>query len=182
MIKAWREQFGDDYIERNRYDWRKRVPMFEQILGDLNDVESILEVGSNIGLNLEALHNLGYLYLMGIEPNDKARQECRFPTKDGTAHKIPINTGFFNLVFTCGVLIHVPPKELEKSMKEIIRVSNKYVLAIEYEAPKETMVKYRGQRDMLWKRPYRKLYEKLGLKLVKQGKTDIKCHYWLFSK
>lgn len=181
MIKAWLENFGEEYRERNRYDWRKRVPMFREILKDL-PIESILEVGSNIGLNLESLADLGYIYLMGIEPNETSAKESRFPTKIGTAKKIPINSDYFNLVFTCGVLIHVPPDELEQSMKEIIRVSNRYVLAIEYEASRETMVKYRGQRDMLWKRPYGKLYKQLGLKLIKEGKTDIKCRYWLFEK
>lgn len=184
MINAWRSDFGDEYTDRNNYDWKKRTPLYKEILSDLV-IKDILEIGSNRGKNLQALSQLGYS-VMGVEPNVKARKEAEsldILTFPGQANDIPFGSNTFDLVFTCGVLIHVPPKELTKSMEEIIRVSRKYILAIEYEAPAETMVIYRGKRDMLWKRPFGKLYKKLGIKLVKHGKTDIdKCHFWLFEK
>lgn len=182
MINAWKDKFGEDYTKRNQYDWRKRIPVFRKILPKVKDA---LEIGSNCGFNLMALENLG-IDAMGIEPNPYARKEAdkqHLLTFPGEATAIPFNDEKFDLVFTSGVLIHVPPKELTKAMKEIIRVSRKYVLAIEYEAPEETMVVYRGKRDMLWKRPYGRLYKKLGLTLVSHGKTPFdKCHYWLLQK
>lgn len=184
MIKDWNGKFGEEYTKRNQYDWKKRIPLYKKILKG-HDISSVLEIGSNCGFNLLALENLGYL-TFGIEPNSYARKiakEASLLVFPGSASSIPFPDDTKDLVFTCGVLIHVPPKELEASMKEMIRVSRKYILAIEYEAPKETMVVYRGKRDMLWKRPYGKIYKKLGLKLVGEGKTDIdRCHYWLFSK
>lgn len=184
MINAWREKFGEDYTKRNQYDWRERIAIYKKILKEVK-VKDALEIGSNCGFNLMALENLG-IDAMGVEPNAYARKEAdkqHLLTFPGTADKIPFPDKNFDLVFTCGVLIHVPPKELQASMKELIRVSRKYILAIEYEAPAETMITYRGNRDMLWKRPYGKLYKKLGLTMIGEGKTTIdKCHYWLFSK
>lgn len=184
MVNSWKDKFGEEYTKRNQYDWRKRIPLFKKILIKLK-IKDALEVGSNCGFNLMALENLG-IDAMGIEPNAYARKEAdkkHLLTFPGTADAIPFHNDNFDLVMTVGVLIHVPPKELPKAMKEIVRVSRKYILAIEYEAPAETMVVYRGKRDMLWKRPYGKLYKKLGLTLIGEGKTEIdKCHYWLFTK
>ena len=184
MINAWKDKFGEEYTKRNQYDWRKRIPVYRKILSGLK-ISDALEVGSNCGFNLMALENLG-IDAMGLEPNAYARKEAdkkhliSFP---GEAAEIPFKGDTCDLVFTSGVLIHVPPKELTKAMKEIIRVSRKYILAIEYEAPEETMIVYRGKRDMLWKRPFGRMYKKLGLTLVGQGKTPFdKCHYWLFQK
>lgn len=184
MNNAWRGTFGDEYTKRNDYDWRKRIPTFKHILRDIK-VKDILEVGSNCGKNLLALEEMGYS-TVGIEPNAFARKEAtkhKLFTFPGTADNIPFGQNTFDLVFTCGVLIHVPPEELQKSMEEIARVSKRYILAIEYEAPAETMLVYRGLRDMLWKRPFGKLYKNLGLTLIHQGKTDIdRCHFWLLTK
>lgn len=185
MNNAWRGTFGDEYTKRNQYDWTKRIPVFKHILKDIK-VKDILEVGSNCGRNLLTLEEMGYS-AMGIEPNAYARAEAakhELLTFQGTATEIPFGTDSFDLVFTAGVLIHIPPKELVDSMVEIIRVSRKYILAIEYEANSETMINYRGHRDMLWKRPFGKLYKDLGLKLLHHGKTEHfdRSHFWLLSK
>lgn len=183
-ITNWSGKFGEEYTKRNQYDWRKRIPVFKSILKGIK-VKTALEIGTNCGFNLSVLESLK-VGVMGIEPNSYARKEATgrgFLVFPGTANSIPFPPNSFDLVFTCGVLIHVPPKELQASLKEIIRVSSKYVLAIEYESSEETMKVYRGKRDMLWKRPYGKLYKKLGLKLVSEGKTTIdRCHFWLFEK
>lgn len=185
MNNAWRGTFGDEYTKRNDFDWTKRIPSFKKILKDIV-VKDILEIGSNQGKNLLALEEIGYA-AMGIEPNTLARkiaEKHELLTFPGTATDIPFGTGTFDLVFTAGVLIHVHPKELQASMEEIIRVSSRYVLAIEYEAKNETMVNYRGQRDMLWKRPFGKLYKDLGLKMLSHGKIDNfdRSHFWLMEK
>lgn len=90
----------------------------------------------------------------------------------------------FDLVFTCGVLIHIPPDDLKQVMQGLIDSSVGYVLAIEYEAKEETEVEYRGHKGKLWKRDYGKLYQELGLELVEKGfllEFD-NCTYWLMRK
>jgi hypothetical protein len=46
------------------------------------------------------------------------------------------------------------------------------------------MIEYRGEKDRLWKRPYGKLYEAMGLTLVKAGPAEgfDRCDFWLLSK
>jgi len=59
-----------------------------------------------------------------------------------------------DLVFTMGVLIHVPYDFLSQTFDQIFNLSNKYILTAEYFAPKEEMVNYRGCDEMLWRRDY----------------------------
>jgi hypothetical protein len=88
------------------------------------------------------------------------------------------------LVVTSGVLIHIAPEDLTAAMQSIIDASSKYVLAVEYEADTAQEVEYRGYAGRLWKRPYGKLYEALGLSLVEFGPAAgfDQCTYWLLEK
>jgi hypothetical protein len=92
----------------------------------------------------------------------------------------------FDLVFTAGVLIHIPPQTLPIVMHSIVNASAQYVLAVEYEGD-ETMVEYRGESDRLWRRHYGSLYEGMGLKLVDSGQVGPadgfdNCTWWLLQK
>jgi len=46
------------------------------------------------------------------------------------------NLGFrenqFDIVLTSNVLLHIPPESIEDAISEIVRVSNGYVLSVEY--------------------------------------------------
>jgi len=53
-----------------------------------------------------------------------------------------------DLVFTAGVLIHVPPEQLERAQREVHRVSRKYILAVEYFSARPEAVEYRGHAGM----------------------------------
>lgn len=159
-MSLWTSEFGNQYTRRNigvsTYDridvWRTLIP---------RDTESILEVGANVGKNLEAIETFFHGDLMAIEPNDLARQELhRVATRVTGDHadKISFETGAADLVLTCGVLIHIGPDKLLDSMKEIHRVARRYIVCGEYFAPSEEMVPYRGQNDALWRRDYGSLY------------------------
>lgn len=182
MLSDWKGEFGDEYTERNSPDPRVRFRVFKKILPE--SVDSILEVGCNKGINLYALRALlPFSPIAGVEVNKKVLSEGvpPFLVTDSSSYLLNKST---DLVFTCGVLIHVPTEDLEETMREIIRVSKRYVLAIEYYAPEETEVVYRGKVDMLWKRDYGKAYKYLGLKLLKTGEVPEidNSTYWLFQK
>ena len=87
-------------------------------------------------------------------------------------------------MFTSGVLIHIPSYELERVMKMIIEGATDYVLAVEYASPVEEMIEYRGEKDLLWKRPYGGLYCDMGLSLIESGPAEgwTDCTYWLLRK
>lgn len=195
QLNTWAGEFGDEYTERNVVDWHVREPAFREMVKDLG-LEKVLEVGCNRGHNLVALsHILGEnAEVVGLEPNPKARALARAAGEDvgvitGTAYEIPFKDGWFDLAFTCTVLIHVPLADLPKAMKEIARVSKRYILCIEYFDTKETPIHYRGHDDLLWKRDFLSEYKKAipGVKLLREGYWDAKdgfdrSNWWLLEK
>ena len=91
----------------------------------------------------------------------------------------------YELTFTCGALIHVPPEDLKDRMQWMIDRSCDYVLAVEYDNPTEKMIPYRGENDKLWARPYGKLYEEMGIRMVATGGAGEgfdSCQFWLLRK
>ena len=189
----WAGEFGDQYLKRNRVNWRARIPFWDRLIQKYG-FRSVYEVGANAGWNLSAIkHSIsGYnVACHGCEINGSAWYQARrvgfdlddFPTAD--QHFAYADE--FELVFTSGVLIHIGPEELKETMSAIVRASCDYVLAIEYEADTETEVEYRGHSGKLWKRPYGQMYEEMGLTLVETGKVGKEdgfddCTYWMLRK
>lgn len=56
----WAGQFGTDYISRNKSAQllASNHAFFSRILGRTHGVESVLEIGANVGMNIRALKNL----------------------------------------------------------------------------------------------------------------------------
>jgi len=189
----WAGDFGNEYTNRNRVDWRARIPFWDRIM-QITGIRSAFEVGCNAGWNLSAIKhaNHGYnVYSEGCEINYTAAFQANAAgvnVRHGDLNTCDINNEF-ELVFTAGVLIHTPPDEIVSLMRAIIDASCDYVLAIEYEAKREEEVEYRGHAGKLWKRPYGNMYELMGLTLAvtgKMGKEDgfdpNGVTYWLFRK
>lgn len=193
QLKIWKSKFGKDYTDRNIIDPNIRIDAFKRMIGDLR-IERILEVGCSSAHNLVALSKIGNYKLTGIEPLEYAVKKAREGSNsicvlEGDCFEIPFIDSYFDLVFTCGVLIHIVAKDLSKAIDEIYRVSKEYILAIEYYAPRDTTIHYRGHNDLLWKRDFKKyfLQQKSYLKCVdegfwgKEGGFD-NCNWWLFKK
>lgn len=175
-VDLWKGKFGDEYTQRNAgAEIGARVEMWKSLLP--KGCHSILEVGANVGANLDAISRItGDVQFMGCEPNANARWELQhitpFVTAD-TADSLSFETASVDLVFTSGVLIHIPPDMLEKSMREIHRVSKRWIICGEYFAPSEEMVPYRGQHAAMWRRDYGSMYLDLF--------SDLKCVKNLFA-
>src|SRR3990167_3797501 len=132
----WAGEFGDAYTERNR-DVPGRREFWERTVADYG-FGTVLEVGCNNGANLVHLAELlGPKNVYGVDVNAHALAELheRLPavkTFLGNAANLPLSGGMFDLVFTAGVLIHVPDEALQLVMSEAVRCSRRYVLFIEY--------------------------------------------------
>jgi len=181
----WKGEGGDAYTARNRVNWVKRIPFWTDIIARTG-AGFVIEVGCNFGANLLALRAVrGAIELAGVDVNLTALAAARnlgFRTLDF----IPA-TAAFDLAFTCGCLIHIPPCDLPNKMREIVEASCEYVLAIEYFAEDECEITYRGESGLLWKRDYGSLYEGLGLEIVGYGVLPPdegfdNCHWWLMRK
>lgn len=187
----WRGSFGDEYLGRNRVAWESRRSFWDLML-EKSCARSVLEVGCNAGWNLLALRAAdATLKLRGVDLNAAAIAEAKANALDvREASGKDVGTLWpkrFDLVFTAGVLIHVAPDDLYPVMRSIIRASSRHVLAVEYAAPYEEAVEYRGHGDRLWKRPFGQMYEDLGLEVectgeLRKGDGFDDCHYWLMRK
>jgi pseudaminic acid biosynthesis-associated methylase len=173
--KTWEEQFGEEYLQRNVYSptqldvfytknyGKTKTSLNELFLKDIPKDIKILEVGTNIGNQLLHLQSMGFTNLYGIEIQDRAINYAKHRTDNlniikGDALDIPFKDGFFDLVFTHGVLIHISPSNIEQAISEIYRVSNKYIFGLEYFAENYTDIEYRGEKNIMWKTNFMKLY------------------------
>jgi spore coat polysaccharide biosynthesis protein SpsF len=165
QARFWRGRFGDIYTARNEAmgSARARVPLWAQILDRLAGAppRSILEVGANIGNNLRALRALSEAELYAVEPNARARRRLvadrvlpAAHVRDGVASAIDFPDGVADLAFTSGVLIHIHPRDLLASCREIHRVARRYVACVEYYAMKPEALEYRGHAERLFKRDF----------------------------
>lgn len=106
----------------------------------IDESASILEVGCNVGRNLNHLYQCGFKGVAGVEISGPAVERLRssyeelkdVPIYVGPAEeelsKLPTNG--FDVVFTMAVLEHIHPSS-RQVMDEIARVASRYVLAIE---------------------------------------------------
>lgn len=172
----WAGEFGDEYIERNQSDalLRANRHLFGNILAHHGPVGSALELGCNIGMNLRALHDVApQMRLGGVELNDKAAAQAAAlgiaSIQTGSIIE-PLQADKADLTFTKGVLIHIAPDHLPAAYENLVRLSQRYVMVMEYYNPSPVSIPYRGHADRLFKRDFAgELMDSYALKLVDYG-------------
>lgn len=156
----WAGDFGDEYTSRNR--GKKTVAsnaaLFAKILARTGNVRSIIEFGSNRGLNLIALRQLlPEAELSAVEINAKAVSELR-KLKDVKVYPVSIldyAPDFCrDLVLIKGVLIHLNPDSLPGVYELLHKASSRYICVAEYYNPSPVEIKYRGHEGRLFKRDF----------------------------
>jgi pseudaminic acid biosynthesis-associated methylase len=186
QLEKWIGDFGQAYTERNRSSLSAveklykrhfgitRTEMNRQFLNGLDRSMRVLEVGCNIGNQLLCLQKMGFDNLYGIEPQDYAVEMAKRRAKGiqimkGNIFDIPFKDGYFDLVFTSGVLIHISPRNIKRALKEIYRCTRKYIWGYEYYSEKYEEIPYRGERNLLWKTDFAKAFRETfpGLKPVR---------------
>lgn len=190
-IQLWSGPFGNAYHERNDgVNWQGRIPFWESAIQFCTPA-SVFELGCGPGWNLRAISTCApNLELYGADVNLQAVNDARsagFEVQHVGQHGIAglYPPGSMDLVATCGCLIHVPPKDLERTMRSLVELSGRFVLAVEYhEAEGEVMVPYRDTEGTLFRRNYGKLYQDLGMVLLSEGEAGgfDDCTYYLLEK
>ena len=184
----WTGNFGREYTDRNSRplgEWNEfyrslfghtKLEMNEEFIGELPRDTKILEVGCNTGMQLMGLQAAGFTNLYGIEIQsyavEKAREFVRgVNIMQGSGLDLPFKDGFFHVVCTNGVLIHIAPDDLPRMMREMVRCSSRYILGYEYYASETTPIHYRGNEGFAWKTDFAQQFLKNcpGLRLVKQN-------------
>lgn len=175
QLKQWTGKFGKEYTDRNVLSLNELDKLYKDNYGitrkELNKLfldkidcsARILEVGSNVGNQLLMLKKMGFKNLYGIELQDYAIEYSKKRTKGiniirGSVFDIPFKDGYFDMVFTSGLLIHINPSDLRKAMTEIHRCCSRYIWGFEYYSEDYKKIVYRGHKNLLWKANFPKIY------------------------
>jgi SAM-dependent methyltransferase len=131
---------------------------------------SFLELGCGSGRNLAALR--GYdedLTLAGVEVNEQAAGIVKGATVTiGSLYDLSgVAANSFDVLFTCGVLMHVPHDRVSDVVSEMHRIALRAVVHFELHGPSHGFDFHRYPRD------YRALYQGLG---IAENRYDVFPH------
>jgi SAM-dependent methyltransferase len=135
-----------------------------------------LEVGSFAGRNLFYLQQaFPKVSLIGLEINPTAVKYAREKVPNASfvesdLHDLDAMNGVFDLVFTSGVLIHIPPVDLKGVLEKLVRKSSKYLVHLEELGPSELVAcpdpsqrpKKKVSDQWQWNVDLVRLYQELG--------------------
>ena len=198
LKKIWISKFGDEYTRRkllvHEKEGEARKAFWSMLFNVLPDVKSVIEIGCNAGMNLEAIYEYNStLEIRGIEPNKYALIKAhelaagRYIVLPGNVFEMPPDLKA-DMIFTCTVLIHISPNNLISALKNIYAAANSNILLMEYYWPELKEIEYRGLRNALWKQDYGVLLLKnFDVKLIETGYLDKRdgfdrVTWWLFEK
>ena len=141
---------------------------------------SILELGCNVGRNLNALHELGYTNLAGVELNQEALalMSDNYPAlyntaflKNSTIEDYLRNCSdkCYDVIVSLATLMHIHP-DSESVFDDIRRVAQRAIITIEYE---NNMGGYAINR--IWKRNYQDIFEGKSWKQTQTESIGEQC-------
>lgn len=164
--KFWSGSFGNDYIKRNSNKslLKNNYSLFKKVL-EKKKISSLIELGANIGLNIMAINKIfPKITNYAVEINRNACEELSKNVKkckiyngsvlDYNIYSKDFQKKSWDLVVLKTVLIHINPKQLDRTYKILKNCSRKYLLICEYYSPNPVMVKYRGHNNKLFKRDF----------------------------
>lgn len=111
----------------------RRTELNTQFLQDVPRDAKICEVGCSTGLQSFALAQLGFRSFWGADVAKDVLGNSH--NVAATLYKLPFQDAAFDLVFTSGVLIHVPPDSRAAAMTELLRITRRWIWAFEMFGP-----------------------------------------------
>lgn len=134
--------------------------------------KNVCEIGCNIGNNFSRFPSNFDVH--GVDMNEQALEKARknypsFKFQRGNISKMPYPSSFFDLVFTRGVCIHIQKDEVSAVLKELIRISKKWIFNLEYFGRDGEMIRWKRGDDLLWHRNMKEWWEKFEVDII----TDI---------
>ena len=164
------KKFGEDPTDYASVT-RTSEYLFEQVsaLPHISKQSLILEIGCNVGRNLNYLFKQGYHNIFGIEISQRAVKLMKeqYPEMSkyvtilhGSVEDeiVKLKDNQFDLTFSNAVLMHLHPSS-NWIFKEMSRITSKYVRTMEVEN-----LYYYG----VFPRDYQIIFEQFGWKMIKQ--------------
>jgi spore coat polysaccharide biosynthesis protein SpsF len=157
----WAGDFGTDYIQRNQGDalLASNLDFFAKALRGTRGINSCIEFGANIGMNLKALNLLHPgIDAHAIEINAEAAQQLGTVIPPAHVYNSSIldfvPSRQWDLTLIKGVLIHINPDMLPQVYDKLVTSTRRYLMVAEYYNPAPVAIPYRGHSDRLFKRDF----------------------------
>ena len=157
----WAGDFGTEYIQRNQGDalLASNLYFFAKALRRARGIQSCIEFGANIGMNLKALKLLRPgIEAHGIEINAEAAKQLAEVVPPAQVHHTSIldfaPARKWDLTFIKGVLIHINPEVLPEVYEKLVQCTSRYLMVAEYYNPAPVAIPYRGHSGRLFKRDF----------------------------
>ena len=156
----WAGDFGDEYIGRNKSSQliAGNTALFSDVLQNARNVNSVIEFGANVGLNIVALQRLlPRAKFSAVEINESAVLELRKNDFIDVFHQSIFDHEIqyqHDFAFTKTVLIHIAPEFLPAVYDKLYESSSRYICVAEYYSPAPVEVNYRGHQGKLFKRDF----------------------------
>jgi len=189
----YRGEVGAAYAARMRHAQLDRSRFWSEVL-DRTDPDSLLEVGCGTGLNLKCLAGR-VPSLHGCDVSAAALEEAKYATgglatlTQASVGALPYRDQSFDVVASVGVLIHTPEEDLLAVLRELARVSSRYVLLVEYEDSHRRSIDWRGIKDALWADAFSIKFWQANPHYVPIWRKDVdkadgfdRCHAALFER
>lgn len=144
---------GDEYLRKHPRPDARREPFWRGIVRDTTP-KSVLEVGCGSGGNLAYLDGVPHRF--GVDVHEPSLQQAVLNTGGkarlfrASATELPFPDRSMDLVVTAGCLIHIAEDALFPVLKELGRVSAKYVLLVEYVDTHRRAIPWRGHEGVLF--------------------------------
>ena len=156
----WSGTFGDEYTQRNVGSeiLASNVALFSKILSRVSKVNTMIEFGSNLGLNLMAIKTLiPKIQMSAIEINDVAVKHLSKLGLEHVYHQSILDfepSKTWDLVVIKGVMIHLNPDRLSQAYQSLYDSCGEWMLIAEYYNPVPVEINYRGHAGKLFKRDF----------------------------
>lgn len=157
----WAGDFGNQYIGRNNSEAliASNLNFFSNALRQAGKINSCIEFGANVGMNLHALRLLyPGINLAGIEINKEASEQlAKLIGQDNVLNSSifdDVNLKPVDLSLIKGVLIHINPGMLSIVYEKLYAATKKFILVAEYYNPTPVAITYRGHSEKLFKRDF----------------------------
>lgn len=159
----------EKYTDDNEASSQDELAKFIYHITIALDAKRICEAGCNVGNNLACFPSTSDVH--GIDLSDHALEKARkkypsFNFKQESITDISYPDSYFDLVFTRGVLIHIPENEMDVVLKQLARISKKWIFNLEYFGKDGEMIKWKRGDNLLWYRNMKERWSKFDVEII----------------
>ena len=174
LHQYWKQPWDGSNFPRDYLKGEARSKLLVEIIKKfVKPDSSIIEIGCNVGRNLNYLFHSGFMKLRGVEISGEAVQllkesypemvsYCKIYNKPVEEIIKEFRDGEFDVVFTMAVLEHIHI-DSEWIFPELVRITKDFLITIEDE---------QGVSWGRFPRRYKKIFESLGMKQIDEINCD----------